>query len=257
MSASDSDPLATAGDLSRIRRVDQAGENVVDAGDTDVARPVPVPPPVEEFFNALTHAAGCVLAAVAAAVLLSQVLRHGDRWQLAAAGVYCATLVAAYAASTLSHMVQAPRARNAFRTADQALIFLFIAGSWTPIAATWLRHGHGWLAFHAGLWAVALGGFLSKALFAHRVTIGTVSTVLYLVLGWSPVLVSVPLVHALPMPLCLWLLAGGVCYSLGLLFFHFDDRVPYFHATWHLLVIAGTACHYLGILIYCAAALAR
>jgi hemolysin III len=234
--------------------VEQGAPNAVDARDTDVERPVPVPPPVEEFFNALTHAAGCVLAVVAALVLLAQVLRHGDRWQTAAAGVYCATLVAAYAASTLSHVFQAPRARTVFRIADQALIFLFIAGTWTPIAFAWLRHGHAWWAFHAGLWAVALAGFLSKALFAHRVTLGTVSTVLYLVLGWSPVLVSVPLVHALPMPLCLWLLAGGVCYTLGLLFFHFDDRVPYFHATWHLLVVAGSACHNFGILIYCTAA---
>jgi hemolysin III len=237
--------------------VEQGAANAVDPGDRDAARTASVPPPVEEFFNALTHGAGCVLAVVAAAVLLSQVLRQGDRWQVAAAGVYCATSVAAYAASTLSHVFQAPRARNAFRIADQALIFLFIAGSWTPIAATWLRHGHAWWVFHGAMWVVALGGFLSKALFAHRVSIGTVSTVLYLVLGWSPVLVSVPLVHALPMPLCLWLLAGGVCYTLGLLFFHFDDRVPYFHATWHLLVIAGSACHYLGILIYCTAAPAR
>jgi hemolysin III len=223
--------LAAAHEAYRIRRVEQGAANVVDARNTDVARPVPVPPPGEEFFNAATHAAGCALAAAAAAVLLPRVLRHGDRWQVAAAGVYCATLVSAYAASTLSHTFQAPRARNLFRTADQALIFLFIAGTWTPIAATWLRHGHGWWAFHAGMWAVALGGFLSKALFAHRVTFGTVSTALYLVLGWSPVLVAVPLVHALPMALCLWLLAGGVCYTLGLLFFHFDDRVPYFHAT--------------------------
>jgi hemolysin III len=237
--------------------VEHGATNIVDAADPNAPRPAALPAPAEEFFNALTHAAGFVLASVAAAVLMARVSRQGDRWQFAAAAVYCATLVAAYAASTLSHVFQAPRARNAFRIADQAMIFLFIAGSWTPIAATWLRHGHGWWAFHAGMWAVALGGFTSKALFAHRVTIGTVSAALYLLLGWSPVLVAAPLVHALPVQLCLWLLAGGVCYTLGLLFFHFDDRVPYFHATWHLLVIAGSACHYLGILFYCTASPAR
>ena len=256
MSSSQIPALAAAGDTPRIRAVDHGAANVI-ARETDAAPPVAVPAPAEEFFNAVTHAAGCVLAIVAASALLAQVSRHGDRFQLAAASIYSVTLVAAYAASSLSHMFQSPRARGAFRIADQALIFLFIAGSWTPIAATWLRSGRGWWAFHAGVWAVALAGFLSKALFAHRVTLGTVSAGLYLLLGWSPVLVAVPLAHALPMALCLWLLAGGACYTLGLLFFHFDDRVAYFHAAWHVLVIAGSACHYLGILIYCTAAPAR
>jgi len=231
--------------------------NIADAPETDAAGPAAVPAPAEEFFNAATHAAGFALAAVAAAVLVAHVSRHGDRTQFAAAAIYCVTLVAAYAASTLSHAFRAPRARNAFRTADQALIFLFIAGSWTPIAATWLRAGHWWWAFHLGMWAVALGGFVSKALFAHRVTLGTVSAALYLLLGWSPVFVALPLAHALPVQLCLWLVAGGVCYTLGLLFFHFDSRVPYFHAAWHVLVIGGSACHYFGILIYCTSAPTR
>ena len=212
----------------------------------------PIPPAHEELWNALTHGAGLLLAVPAAAVLLSAAAARADRLRLAACAVYAATMVAAYAASTLSHLFKNPRARAAFRTADQALIFLFIAGSWTPIAAAWLRDGRGWWTFHAGVWLVALGGFLSKALFSHRVSLGTVSALLYLLLGWSPVLVAAPLARALPTPLCLWLLAGGVFYTLGLLFFWYDDRVPYFHAAWHVLVIAGTACHYLGILGYCA-----
>ena len=207
----------------------------------------------EELLNAATHAAGLALAAAGAALLLAAVARQGEDWQRAACAAYAVTLVAAYAASTLSHVFKNPAARNAFRIADQAIIFLFIAGSWAPVAATWLRHGR-WWAFHAALFTVALVGFLSKALFAHRVKMGTVSAALYLVLGWSPVLVAVPLVRACPMPLLHWLLAGGMCYTLGLLFFHFDDRVPYFHAAWHLLVVAGSACHYLGILHYCTAA---
>jgi hemolysin III len=228
---------------------------VSDPGAAGIADPIddPVPPAHEELWNALTHGAGTVLALAAAAALLSAAGR-ADRLQYAACAVYAATMVAAYAASTLSHVFRSPRARNAFRVADQALIFLFIAGSWTPIAAAHLRTGYGWWAFHAGVWLVALGGFLSKALFAHRVTMGTVSALLYLLLGWSPVLVAAPLARILPTPLCLWLLAGGVFYTLGLLFFWHDDRVPYFHAAWHVLVIAGTACHYFGILGYCTGA---
>ena len=226
---------------------------IADAPAGAVARPAArvLPPAREELCNALTHGAGCALAIVGAAVLLSAASQRGDGPQLAACTGYAATLVAAYAASTLSHVFKSPRLRNAFRVADQALIFLFIAGTWTPVAAAWLRTGKGWWAFNTGMWLVAVCGFASKALFAHRVTVGTVSAGLYLLLGWSPALVAVPLVRTLPMPLCLWLLAGGVCYTLGLLFFWYDERVPYFHAAWHVLVIAGSACHYLGILHYC------
>lgn len=165
--------------------------------------------------------------------------------------MYSATLVATYLASTLSHLVHHPRARNAFRTADQALIFLFIAGSFLPVAFTWLR-APGWWVFHTAMWCVAIAGFLSKALFAHRVALGAVSAALYLLLGWSPVLVAKPLIATCPLPLLGWLLAGGVWYTAGLLFFRYDTRVPYFHAAWHVCVVAGSACHYTGILRYCA-----
>ena len=205
----------------------------------------------EEAYNAATHAVGLVLALIGAGVLMATVLRAGSRAQVAACAVYAATMVAAYAASTLSHVFTAPRARNVFRTADQALIFLFIAGTWAPIAVTWLTGSRWWWAFHLAHAAVALAGFVSKAVFAHRVTLGTVSAALYLILGWSPLLVARPVMAACPPELCLWLLAGGVCYTAGLLFFWQDARVPYFHATWHVLVVAGSACHFAGILTHC------
>lgn len=178
---------------------------------------------------------------------------RGGPWQVAGCGVYSVTLVATYAASTLSHVFRSPAMRNAFRVADQALIFLFIAGSFTPVALTWLRGSAWWWVLHGGIWCVALVGFLSKALFAHRVELGTVSTVLYLLLGWSPILAAPALCAALPKGLGLWLVAGGVCYSVGLVFFRYDDRVPYFHAAWHVLVMAGSGCHYMGVLLHCAA----
>jgi len=207
----------------------------------------------EEAFNAATHAVGFALALVGSAVLLATVVRTGGRAQGAACAVYAATMVAAYAASTLSHVLTGARARNFFRTADQAVIFLFISGTWAPIAVTWLNGSRWWWAFHAAHAAVAVAGFVSKAVFAHRVTLGTVSAALYLVLGWAPLLVARPVMAACPPALCLWLLAGGVCYTAGLLFFWKDARVPYFHATWHVLVVAGSVCHYLGILHYCTA----
>ena len=240
--------------MDDVANISPAGDGAALPGAAAVSPADTLPAAHEERLNALTHGAGFVLAVAAGFVLLTRVRATGNDWQVGACAVYAVTLAAAYGASTLSHVFRNPVSRALFRIADQALIFLFIAGSWTPIAAAWLRGGAGWWAFHAALWAVAAAGFLSKALFAHRVTMGTVSTALYLVLGWSPVLVAVPLAHALPAPLCLWLVAGGACYTLGLAFFHYDSRVTYFHAAWHVLVMAGSACHYLGILNYCTAA---
>ena len=209
--------------------------------------------PDEERMNAATHALGLAGALVAVVVLLRAVVLNGGPWQALGCGIYAVTLVAAYAASMLSHAVQGPAAQHAMRVLDQSFIFLFIAGSYTPIALTWLRDGPGWWALHAAIWGVAAAGFVSKIAFGYRVRPGTVSPALYVLLSWLPVLATQPLMNVLPGRLLLWMLAGGVCYTAGVFFFHFDERVPYFHAAWHTLVVAGSACHYAGILFYCTA----
>jgi hemolysin III len=204
----------------------------------------------EERFNAATHAVGLALAIVGASVVVGRASGKGTPWQLAACVAYAVTLVAAYAASTLSHVFRDGRLRRGFRIADQAVIFLFIAGSYAPLAAAWLRGGHWWV-LHSVIFGVALLGFVSKAAFAHRVEVGTVSAALYLLLGWSPLFAARPIVAAMPEALSFCLLLGGLCYTVGLLFFSFDHRVRYFHAAWHVMVMAGSACHYYGILQYC------
>lgn len=204
----------------------------------------------EELINAATHGLGLGCAVAASVVLLWIASHHGSAWQIAGCSIYAATLIAAYAASTLSHAFRRPGPRHAFRVADQAIIFLFIAGSFTPLAFTYLRHGAWWLLTGA-IWLVALFGFFRKAVFAHRVQMGAVSVGLYLLLGWLPVLATKPMIETVPTPFLLLILAGGLCYSAGIIFFHFDARVRYFHAAWHLMVIAGTTCHFIGILTYC------
>ena len=222
--------------------------------------PVPTPPAIptlqeqltarEERFNAATHAVGLALGCVGAVVVIAAAARHGTPLQIAACSFYAVSLVAAYAASTFSHVARQPGLRRALRIADQAIIFLFIAGSYAPLAATWLRGGHWWV-LHALVIGVALFGFVSKAAFAHRVEVGNVSAALYLLVGWSPLFAARPLVAAMPEALSLFLLLGGMCYTAGLIFFIYDHRVRYFHAAWHVMVIAGSACHYAGILLYC------
>jgi hemolysin III len=188
-------------------------------------------------------------------VLLAAVSR-GGAWQRTGCAAYALTLVALHGASTLSHLFRRANLRHRFRVADQALIYLFIAGSYTPISFTWLRDGP-WWALHALMWGVALAGFVSKVFFAHRVRLGSVSAGLYLLLGWMPAVAAWPIAAALPGGLVGWLVAGGLCYTAGIGFFRYDRRFRYFHAAWHVLVLAGGACHYFGVLIYCTEAAAR
>jgi hemolysin III len=205
----------------------------------------------EEAANFVTHLLGLVLAVVGAVFLILAVSERGDAWHVAGCAAYAVTLVGAYAASTLSHAFpRRPRIEHAFRVADQAVIFLFIFGTWVPIATAWLRTP-GWWPFHGGMFGVAMGGFLSKTVFTHRVTVGAVTTRLYLLLGWLPVAAAPWAVPQMPTALALWVAAGGVCYTLGLVFFLLDTRKPFFHSVWHLLVVAGSACHYAGIYRYC------
>jgi hemolysin III len=204
----------------------------------------------EEGVNAATHAAGLVCSVAGAVVIVWYAAVRGGPWQWAGCSVYAATMVAAYAASTLSHWFRRPGPRHALRVADQAIIFLFIAGSYTPLALTYLRHGPWWL-LHGLVWAVALAGFTSKAIFSHRVKAERVSAALYLALGWMPVLAAWPLLAVVPIGLLAWIAAGGLCYTVGTIFFRYDGRVPYFHAVWHMCVLAGSAFHFLGNLFYC------
>jgi hemolysin III len=201
----------------------------------------------EEMANAITHAAGLLLAIAGTFFLSRAVLRQGSPAQIWACALYATTLVLTYFASTLSHVAREPRVRAAMRTVDQAAIFLLIAGTYTPMAVTWL-HGGEWWMLDVAMWGLALAGFLSKVVWTHRVGLGTVSTLLYVILGGIPL----PMVFVIPAGLLRWVVAGDLCFCLGILFFNFDHRIRYFHATWHLLVMGGTVCHFLGILIYCA-----
>lgn len=142
----------------------------------------------EEKVNAATHAVGLAFTLVGAAVVVEAAIRHGRAWEISGSVIYAVTLMAAYTASTLSHVFHRPRVRHALRVADQAIIFLFIAGTFTPVAFTWLRDGLWWI-LHVAIWTVALTGFTYKAVFTHNVRLGTVSSALYLVLGWMPIVV--------------------------------------------------------------------
>lgn len=205
--------------------------------------PAPLSPP-EELANSLTHGLGCVLAIVGTVILLERTAEFGTTLQMIGVSVYGATLIALYAASTLSHSFDDPRRRHFFRTVDQVCIFLLIAGTFTPVALTFFSGGWWWALF-LSVWGLALAGIFLKLFYTrlHNVSIGA-----YVMLGWLPIVAIKPILEIVPAGVLGWMAAGGVLYTIGTWFLMRDDRVPYFHAAWHVLVIAASACHYYAVL---------
>ena len=203
----------------------------------------------EETANSITHGIGLALSATAAAVLMQAAAQTHDAWTLAGCGIYALTMVAVYAASTLSHVFRAPAPRQFFRILDQACIYLMIAGTYTPFGLTYLRGGWWWLLLSA-MWFVALLGVLSKTWLRHRVEAASAWT--YVLLGWLPVTAAKPIMETVPPGALIWMLIGGLLYTLGTVFLTLDSRVRYFHSVWHLLVIAASAAHFWAIYHYVA-----
>ena len=201
----------------------------------------------DERMNAATHAFGLVLAVIGALVMAGSVAADGDLWRTIGCGVYLASLMAVYAMSTLSHIVAAPRWKLLFRRLDQGFIYLLIVATYTPFSLAYLRTGVGW-ALLAAMWIVAIVGFFAKVFIGHRVE--AVSLASYLLLGWMPIIAAPTLFDIMPLGALLWMIGGGICYTAGTYFLVNDERVRHFHALWHLSVIAGSVCHFLGILIF-------
>ena len=198
----------------------------------------------EERANFLTHALGLILSTIAGSALVFEAARRGSFLYLLGCSIFAVTMVAMYSASMLSHAFARSGFRRLFRTLDQAIIYLFITGTFTPLALVYLN-GVWWTALLLAMWIIALGGFLSKVLWSHRIE--AISTRLYLVQGWLPVIAAGPISRVVPTDVLQWMLAGGLCYTFGVVFLLLDRRVPYFHSVWHMLVIGGTACHYYAI----------
>jgi len=199
--------------------------------------------------NAVTHGLGLMLGLVGTVVLMTAAIRQGEPWLITGCGIYAATLIAVYAASTLSHVFQQPELRRLFRILDQSAIYLLIVGTYTPFALAYLCMDSWWVLLVV-MWVAALAGFFSKILRAHRVD--AVSVVTYLVLGLLPLTAVGPILQTVPFGAIAWILASGLCFVLGLIFFNLDGKVRYFHAAWHVMVIAGSSCQFFLILRYVA-----
>ncbi|MDR5727203.1 MAG: hemolysin III family protein [Terriglobia bacterium] len=214
---------------------------------SNIHPPPPQPRLGDILANAITHGVGAAFALVGAAYLV-YVSSHGSTRQIISCCIYAGTLVLVYMCSTLYHSLVRTGARRVFHILDHSSIYLLIAGTYTPFTLVSLRGTLGWTLF-AIVWSLAVAGVVFKSLAIGRFEVA--SAVIYLGMGWLVVFAMHPLLQAVPWHGVLWLAAGGVAYTVGILFFAFD-RVPYFHGIWHLWVLAGSVAHYFAILYYVA-----
>lgn len=199
-----------------------------------------------ERFNALTHLVGAVLALVGAVALIVLAMLDGDPWKLASVSIYGATLVLLYSVSTLYHSLRG-RAKNILRELDHHSIYLLIAGTYTPFCLVTLRGPWGWTLLGV-VWSLAMLGIFQESRSKGGARI--LSVVIYIVMGWVALAAIAELLHALGPSGFSWLLAGGLFYTFGIIFYVIDTRLTHAHGIWHLFVIAGSASHYVAILRY-------
>ena len=204
---------------------------------------------LEEIANSVSHGAGLVAALVGTPILLVNAARHGDASFVAATSLFAATIILLYLASTLYHALPAGKAKRVFRVLDHSSIYLLIAGTYTQFTLGVLRGAWGWTLFGI-VWGLAGIGVATKA--SGKGSNPLFSTSLYLLMGWLVIIAVDPLLRRVPTPGLLWLLAGGLCYTAGVLFFATDSRLRNGHLVWHLFVLAGTVCHYFAVLWYAA-----
>jgi len=201
---------------------------------------------VEELANRITHGVGLVLSVVGLAVLVVLSVMRGDAWRIAGCTTFGVTLVLLYAASTLYHTFHTPRLKRILKILDHTAIYLLIAGTYTPFTLVNLRGFWGWTLFSL-VWALSVFGILWKLFHVEKLQI--VSTLVYVAMGWLVLIAIKPVMSAVPLSGIAWLLAGGLFYTVGVLFFALK-RIPYNHAIWHVFVMAGSVCHYFAVMFY-------
>ena len=201
-----------------------------------------------ERFNSISHLVGAVLALAGSALLIVIAARVGDPWKIVSFSIYGAMLMTLYLCSTLYHSASG-RAKAVLRKLDHCAIYLLIAGSYTPFALVTLRGAWGWSILGV-VWSLALLGIAQEIWLARGARV--LSMVFYVLMGWLALVAVLPLWLALKPAGFAWLLAGGACYTVGILFYATDQKLRHGHGLWHLFVLAGSICHFLAMLFYVA-----
>ena len=203
----------------------------------------------EEIANSISHGIGLAAALIGAPFLITQAARHGNDGFVVGVTLFSATTIFLYLASTVYHALPTSNAKQVFRVLEHSAVFLLIAGTYTPFTLGVLHGAWGWILLST-IWVLAAAGVVLKVFYGASPPI--LSTCLYLLMGWLVVIAADPLIAKMPTPGLLWLVAGGLSYTVGVVFFALDSRLRYAHLIWHLFVLAGTTCHYFAVLWYAA-----
>ena len=200
----------------------------------------------EEYANIATHATGAALSIFALWMMVAFAVKNGDSYHITSVSIFGATMILLYLMSTLYHSVQHPKLKYIFRVLDHSSIYLLIAGSYTPFTLITMRNGVGWTLF-AAIWILAISGVVFKLFFTGR--FDKISTLIYVGMGWLAILAIKPIIDSVSTGALIWLVAGGLLYTIGVLFYLWR-RVPYHHAIWHLFVMAGSMSHFAAVYWY-------
>ena len=210
-----------------------------------MARELSHPTLGEEIANSITHGIGALLSIAGMVVLVIVAAVRGTAWHIVGAAVFGGSLILLYLCSTLYHALPGKRVKRVFKILDHSAIYILIAGTYTPFAIISLRGSWGW-SLLAIIWTLAITGVVFKSVLIHRLR--RLSTVIYVLMGWLAVVAIRPLLQVLPWHGFVWLLAGGLAYTAGVIFY--SSRYRYSHAIWHLFVLAGSVCHYCAVYLY-------
>ena len=200
-----------------------------------------------ERLNSSSHLLGTLLAVAGSVALLIKAGMGGNVWKITSASIYAATLLLLYLSSTFYHGLGEGAAKRLFLKLDHLSIYLLIAGTYTPFTLVTLRGAWGWTLFGI-VWGLAAAGIILDLF--HRKGLRWMQMVIYLVMGWIVVIAWPQLVDALAPAGVAWLVAGGVVYTLGTIFYGIDDRMRHAHGIWHLFVLGGSTCHFIAVFVY-------
>lgn len=203
----------------------------------------------EELANSVSHCIALFAMLVGTPFLIINAIEHGTTRFVVGTGVFSATAILLYLSSTIYHALALGKAKRIFKIIEHSAIFLLIAGTYTPFTLGVQKGTWGWTLFCL-IWALAITGVVLKGL--EKIDHPIYSTGLYLLMGWLIIIAINPLLTKVPMAGLVWLTAGGLSYTIGVVFFILDSRLRYGHLLWHLFVMGGTACHYFAVFWYAA-----
>jgi len=202
--------------------------------------------PREEKLNIISHAIGFVLSIIALILLVIDATAFGNVWNTVSVSIFGVSLILLYAASTLYHSAQGEEIRYRLKIFDHSAIYILIAGTYTPFALITLNGIDGWVIFGVS-WGMALIGIILKLFFTGK--FNSISTLMYILMGWMIVFAINPLMDSLPLDGIYWLIAGGVSYTIGAVIYSIE-KIKFNHAIFHVFVLLGSFCHFYSVYFY-------